>query len=305
MATTNKAAWLETKQGHPFHVDTAPMPEPTAHEIIIRTHAVAINPVDWGIQTYGMLVDTYPVNLGCDVAGIVHAVGSAVTKFHPGDRVTASCDLLADRPNKGSFQLYCGVPDTWAAILPESVSFTDGCIFPLAIATAAVALFYRENLALPYPRLDAEPTGKVLFVWGGASSVGSCAIQMAKAAGFEVATTCSAHNFDYCRGIGADYVFDYTKETVVETVLKELKGKTLAGAFDTVFPPDTVKACARIVDELDSNKHVMTVLTGENGLVVPEGLPAGVKTGYSELFALVMDYQKEGANGILQPYPTW
>jgi len=78
--------------------------------------------------------------------------------------------------------------------LPEAVSFTDGCVLPLALCTAASSLFQKGNLGLPLPGLDLKATkseAKVLLVWGGSSSVGSCAIQMARAAGLVVATTCS------------------------------------------------------------------------------------------------------------------
>jgi len=277
----NKAAWLMTKGAHPFQIDEAPMPDPEPNEIVLRTHAVAINPVDWGIQSRGILVDSYPASIGCVVAGDFYAVGSNVKGFSPGDRAIGVASLLASRPNKGTFQLYCAVDQDFATRLPDNVSYTDGCVLPLALITAACALFTKGNLGLPYPRLTPQPIDKVVLVWGGSSSVGSCATQMAKAAGFEVATTCGAHNAEYCRGIGADYVFDHTTKTVVDDVVKALRGKTLAGVLECVFPPETIVACAQIADQLDGSKHLMTVLTCEHGLVVPEGLPARVKTGYS------------------------
>lgn len=62
-------------------------PTPTADEIVVKVHALAINPVDWKMQDMGLFVQSWPTVLGCDVAGEVHEVGSGVTRFKKGDRV--------------------------------------------------------------------------------------------------------------------------------------------------------------------------------------------------------------------------
>jgi NADPH:quinone reductase-like Zn-dependent oxidoreductase len=69
---------------------------------------------------------------------------------------------------------------------------------------------------------------------GGASSVGSSAIQLAVAAGYEVITTASPKNFDYVKKLGASQVFDYKSPTVVSDLLDAFEGKTSLGAFDTI-----------------------------------------------------------------------
>jgi NADPH:quinone reductase-like Zn-dependent oxidoreductase len=103
---------------------------------------------------------------------------------------------------------------------------------------------------------------------------------MAKAAGYEVAATCSARNFDYCRQIGADHVFDYTRDSVVEDIVKAFQGRKSAGVFDSVTPEDTVVKCAQIADGLGGRKHVATVMAGVAPQVVPDGLPEDVTTSY-------------------------
>ena len=66
------------------------MPSPGPDEVVVRNRAVAVNPVDWKIQTSGgAFLKAWPVVLGTDIAGDVHEVGSNVTKFKKGDRVLA------------------------------------------------------------------------------------------------------------------------------------------------------------------------------------------------------------------------
>lgn len=254
------------------------MPQPEANEVIIRVRAVAINPVDAAIQGMGIIIEDYPAVVGCDVAGDVTGVGAEVKAFLPGDRVIACLDLEVGRVNKGSFQLYCAAFTTLAAKLPVNVSYTQGCVLPLALSTAATSLFQKGNLEMQHPLIDAKPNGKGVLIWGGSSSVGSCAIQMAKAAGYEVATTCSRHNIEYCRSLGADHVFDHRKGNVVEDVVHALNGKEFAGAFDAVFPPDTIMKCAKIAHKLGGKKHVATVMVPS--MPIPKGLPEGVMTSY-------------------------
>ena len=70
----NVAAWM-TAQGAPIEVKQAPMPVPESDEIVVQAHSVAFNPVDGMMFTAGILIQKYPTVGGCDVAGIVSAVG--------------------------------------------------------------------------------------------------------------------------------------------------------------------------------------------------------------------------------------
>lgn len=85
---SNQAAWLEEKQQYPFKIGPADVPKAGPDQLVIKNHALAINPVDWKIQSYGFLVEKFPMILGCDVAGEVYEVGSNVKDFKVGDRVT-------------------------------------------------------------------------------------------------------------------------------------------------------------------------------------------------------------------------
>lgn len=88
MSTQNRAAWLDGG-GKKFRVADAPMPKAKADHVVVKNKAIAINPVDWKIQDYGVFIQKWPNILGCDVAGEVVEVGEKVTSFKVGDRVCA------------------------------------------------------------------------------------------------------------------------------------------------------------------------------------------------------------------------
>ena len=115
--------------------------------------------------------------------------------------------------------------------------------------------------------------------------MGSCAIQLAKGAGLDVATTASGHNRDYCLDLGAKYVFDHTKETVVEEIVKELGEKKFAGVFDAISTNATLSQCARIADSLQGNKHVATVLPPR--VPLPSNIPEGIRLCNSKFLAFL------------------
>ena len=272
----NKAAWLTAEKTFPFEIRDAPMPDPEPHEVVIKVHAAAINPVDAIIQRVGLLVQSYPFVLGTDMAGEVHAIGSAVDKFSVGDRVVAVCDgVMINKPTNCCFQYYCATTKALVIKLPDRFSYAQGCVLPLGLLTASRGMFDPDAMALPVPEVDQKPTGKILLVWGGASSMGSCAIQLARAAGYEVAATCSTRNFDYCRQLGAKHVFDYKNENVVHEIVEAFRGKTLGGIFDAVMYPETISSSAEIAHRMEGYKCVGTVLVPD--IPLPNGLPEDVK----------------------------
>jgi NADPH:quinone reductase-like Zn-dependent oxidoreductase len=81
-----KALFLDSKQGK-FIVANHVVPRPSTGEILIKVKASGLNPVDWKIQKYGILVQSYPIVLGVNIAGDVVEVGEGVSRFTPGDRV--------------------------------------------------------------------------------------------------------------------------------------------------------------------------------------------------------------------------
>lgn len=234
---SNHAAWL-TAKAQPLTVSAAPMPRPGPGEILVRTRAIAVNPFDGIVQTLGGMITpwvAYPAILGSDVSGEVVDVGASVSRFIPGDRVLGlalGIDKLANRAAEGAFQQYVILREEAVASVPDAISFERAAVLPLAVATAACGLFLEDQLGLRPPALSpCEPAGRTVLIWGGSTSVGSAAIQLAAAAGYEVVTTASPRNFDYVRGLGAGHVFDYNDRTVVDSLVRFLQDRDMAGAL--------------------------------------------------------------------------
>lgn len=277
MSSKNEAAYLDTARAKPLTVKEAPDPAaPTSTQLIIRAHAVAINPMDSMIQQTGMIVpaDAYPYIMGNDIAGEVVAVGPSVTKVQPGDRVLACAE-------RGCFQKFNTVEQSLVAKIPDNVKYTEACVLPLAMCTAAVTLFQKDTLALDLPRLDAKPNGQVVLAWGGASAVGTNGVQLLKAAGYDVAAVAGERNVEYCKGLGAGYVFSHKSPNVEKEIVDALKGKPFAGVACFIMDQSTIATCARIADQLGDNpknKFVGTVLAP--GMGYQGKLPDGISIGY-------------------------
>jgi NADPH:quinone reductase-like Zn-dependent oxidoreductase len=256
---TNTAAWLTAAQAK-LEVVAAPYTRPSENEIVVVNRAVAINPVDWVIQVAGNLAFPwirFPFVLGSDLAGDVVEIGSGITRFKVGDRVLAHAvgtDPKRNSAAEGSFQTYTVVLEKMAAPIPSDLSYDRATVLPLGISTAACGLFQKDHLALDYPSAVAKPNGKTLLVWGGSTSVGSNAIQLAVAAGYEVIATASPRNFDYVRKLGASRAFDYNDDNVVPKLIDAFAGKTLAGAI--AIGRTSARACVDVVHGCKGRKFV-------------------------------------------------
>ena len=154
---------------------------------------MAINPIDGKLQ--GLAIDplSYPAILGQDVAGEVVSVGPNVTTFKPGDCVMGNTTGFSTKQeSEKGFQAYTILETRLTSKIPDRVSFEQAAVLPLAVSTASLGLFNPDFLGLRPPTVPAQkPNGENLLIWGGASSVGSSAIQLAVAAGYEVLTTSS------------------------------------------------------------------------------------------------------------------
>lgn len=278
----NKAAWLTAAQARPLKVDDAPMPEPSADEVVVRNHAVAINPVDWVVQTTGILPLPYPHIGGCDTAGEITAVGSSVKNLKVGDHVVATLDPYGGGgpdSRKGAFQLFSLAREAGTTKIPDNISYFEAAVLPLAVSTSASALFQADTLGLQLA-FSQGSRGKVVLIWGGATSLGACAIQLVIAAGYDVATTSSTRNFDSMKSLGAKYVFDHAKADVVEDIIAGLKHLDFGGVYCAVLVPEAIKQCAEIASKLDGKKFVSTVLAPDMPLA--DNLPSDVQYSKGE-----------------------
>ena len=208
---SNQAAVLKEEKAK-LTIEERPIPKPGPSDVVVKNHALATNPVDWKMQQYGLFLEKYPAILGSDVSGVVDAVGSDVKLFEEGDRVTGFADgLLSKHPENGAFQQYSVVKDCALAKIPESMSFEEGSILPMSVATSAVGIF----LSMDIPRPPAKHHGGFL-VWGASSSVGTAAVQIATSLGYTVYGVCSPRHSAMVKKLGAHETFDYNSSSVVK-----------------------------------------------------------------------------------------
>jgi len=171
-------------------------------EVLLRVHAAAIAGDDWhlvrGLPYVARLATGLfkPKNRvpGRDVAGLVEAVGTSVTRFRPGDAVFGWCN--------GAFAEYAAVSEDALAPKPLNLTLEQAAVIPISAFTALQALRDEGRV---------QPGQSVLIV-GASGGVGTLAVQIAKALGAEVTGVCSTRNVDLVRSLGADHVIDYTRE---------------------------------------------------------------------------------------------
>lgn len=224
-----------------------PVPElrsPT--DMLVQLHAAGVNPVDTKIRTKGpMLPETLTAVLGCDGAGVVKAVGEAVTRFKPGDAVWYCYGGLGGP--QGNYAEYALVDEAVAQPKPASLGFVEAAAAPLVLITAWEALYDRARLA-------ADQT---VLIHGGAGGVGHVAIQLARLAGARVAATVSgADKAEFVHGLGAEFTIDYRNEDLVGAVADWTGGRGVDVCFDTVGP----EVFARSIEVMAVYGDLVTVL---------------------------------------------
>ena len=170
-------------------------PEPKPHEVLVRIHATAVNRADLAQRRGGY--DPPPgasPYLGLEMAGEVAAVGAQAEGFAVGDRV---CSILGG----GGYAEAVAADPSYLMSLPDALSFTEGGGLPEVFLTAYVNLFMEAGLA----------AGETVLIHGGASGVGTAAIQIARHAGATVCVTArSEAKLAACRALGADVAVNHT-----------------------------------------------------------------------------------------------
>lgn len=188
-----------------LRIEDLPRPVPGARDLLVRVVATTVTSGDARIRGFrcpalfwlplrlalGLIGPRQPVT-GMEFAGVVEAVGDAVTWFRPGDRVFGLASA--------------GAHAEWLTVAEES-----------AVAPAPAGLSDIEAAALPFGGLSALiflrdiariAPGERMLVIGAAGAVGACAVQLGRHLGAEVAAVCSAANIDLVRSLGATVVQD-------------------------------------------------------------------------------------------------
>lgn len=231
-----KAAFLQ-RTGPPEVIEFGdlPAPQPLPNQLLVRTRAVAVNPIDTYIRSGLIPVDLpRPFIVGCDFAGVVEAIGSEVRTFKVGDRVWGSNQGLLGR--QGTFAEQIAIDAAWAYPLPDAVTDEQAAAAALVSITAHLGLVREAQLR----------SGETLFINGGSGGVGSTVLQMARALGARV--FCSAGSdakVQACRELGAEAAFNYATQDVAAE-LKKVAPSGVNVWWETTREPDFDRATAAL-----------------------------------------------------------
>ncbi len=187
---------------------TLPDPVATGRDLLVRVHAVSVNPVDTKVRRRADPGGT-PKVLGWDAAGVVEATGPDCVLFRPGDAVLYAGDIGSAGSNS---ELHL-VDERIAGPKPASLSFAETAALPLTAITAWEMLFDRLGVRLGRP----QNAGSLLLI-GGAGGVGSMAIQLARRlTGLRVIATASRpETRDWCLALGAHDVIDHSGDLAAQ-----------------------------------------------------------------------------------------
>lgn len=230
----------------PLTIEDMPLPDVGVDDVLIRTEAAALNPLDVKLHSGTMqwfFKLELPYIVGSDLAGTVERVGSGVRAFRPGDRVIGRRPPLLG----GAFAEYVAVPQADCTLLPAGISVAEGAAIPTACGTAWAAV-------LDVAKLQA---GQSILIHAAAGGVGSIAVQLAKRAGAHVIATASGDGLEIARSLGADRVIDYRREDFaqllsgLDVVFDTVGGETQERSFAVLRPNGLLMSA---VSQPDENK---------------------------------------------------
>ena len=202
----------------------ASKPRITDTQALVEVYSMALNPADYKIPELGLLAKPMlpsPATPGMDFCGRVAEIGAKVNTVRVGDMVFGA---NVGKLGQGSLAQFTPVDQEKLTILPDGVAVDD------AAGAGCVGLTALQSLR---PNMKK---GDKIFVNGGSGGTGIWTIQIAKALGAHVTTSCSTANVALCKSIGADEVLDYKSKDIVEQ-LKE-KGQIFNLCVDNVGTPE-------------------------------------------------------------------
>ena len=194
-----------------------PQPQLRPGEVLVRVFAAGVTPTEliWYPTSHRKNGEPRTGAVLChEFSGEIAGIGDGVTGLSIGQEVYGMNDWFAD----GALAEYCVTQPDWIAPKPRRLSHPEAASVPIGALTAWQGLFDKAKL---------QP-GEHVLVHGGAGAVGIFAIQLARSRGAHVATTVSAHNFEFVKSLGANQVIDY------KAVRFEKEVRDIDVVFDTV-----------------------------------------------------------------------
>ncbi|AMM18628.1 NADPH:quinone reductase (plasmid) [Burkholderia sp. PAMC 28687] len=213
--------------------EDAPKPELSVGEVLVRVHAVGLNPPDWYLRDgYKMLPPewqpqvSFPIIIGTDVSGVVEAVAPDVTDFSVGDEVYSMVRFPSGLAGTSkAYAEYVSAPVSEIALKPGGIDHVHAAGAPMSLLTAwqfMIELGHDEpNPLQPNTHEPVPLGGKTVLVNGAAGGVGHFAVQLAKWKGARVIAVGSGKHEAFLRDLGADEFIDYTK-TAPEDVVRDV-----------------------------------------------------------------------------------
>lgn len=236
-----------------LRIATGPVPRPGPEEVLIRTVAAGVNRADL-LQRQGHYPPppgASPI-LGMEVAGHIAELGpGATSRWHVGDAV---CALLAG----GGYAEYCAVPEGQCMAVPRGVSIRDAAAIPEAVITVWANLFEPRRL---FP-------GDRFLVQGGASGIGTMAIQMARAFGARVATTAGSEGkCSFCLSLGAEVAINYRVSSALGDWAAELARWAQPHGIDAILDMIGGDYFAKHIDLLATRGRLVHIATSHGNQV--------------------------------------
>ena len=256
MSTNTMKAVRQHEFGGPevLRYEDAPIPELKQSEVLVRVHAIGINPPDWYLRDgYKMLSPewqpqvSFPVILGTDVSGVIEAVADDVTDFPVGGEVYSMVRFPSGLAGGSkAYAEYVSVPVSEVAIKPTGIDHVHTAGAPMSLLTAwQFMIELGHNVPNPLQPNRHEPVplaGKTVLVNGAAGGVGHFAVQIAKWKGARVIAVGSCKHETFLQDLGADEFIDYTKvvpEEIVsdiDLVIDAVGGPTTSRFLRTLKP---------------------------------------------------------------------
>jgi NADPH:quinone reductase-like Zn-dependent oxidoreductase len=209
------------------------MPRVAPGEVLIKVHAVGVNPPDWYLREgYKMLPPewqpqvSFPLIPGTDVSGVIAAVADDVTHFRVGDDVYAMVRFPSGLAGDSrAYAEYVSAPASEVAAKPAGIDHAHAAAAPMSLLTAwqfLVELGHDvQNPLQPNQHQPVPLKDKTVVVNGAAGGVGHFALQIAKRQGARVIAVASGEHAQLLRDLGTDQFIDYTK-TAAEDIVRDV-----------------------------------------------------------------------------------
>lgn len=234
--------------------EDAPVPELKPGEVLVKVHAIGMNPPDWYLRDgYKSLPKewqpegSFPIILGTDISGVVELVADDVKDFSIGDEVYGMVRFPEGVFGESkAYAEYVSVPASQIAVKPERIDHIHAAAAPMSLLTAwQFMIDLGHNVQNPLQPNKHEPVpleGKTVLVNGAGGGVGHFAVQIAKWKGAKVIAVASGKQEAFLRDLGADEFIDYTKTHAheitngIDLVIDSVGGPTTGRFLHTLKP---------------------------------------------------------------------